>query len=1089
MRSTLGSVQRRHLILALVLTIPLVCRAALAQPQILRWDIEATVVEVGDPDKIFTTVRLGDPVKGFLSYDAAAVPAEPDPNDVLYEFQPFVVAGMTIENPRDNSRIELEPDREILAFVEIFNDVNNPMVGKFDGVSALQSMVSPKGFTGFATSVGVDLYGPPSVLSSTNLPTTLKLDDWPEATIAFYDAFGGPSSYLVAEIHTLTPVTPPTVPGDFNGNGYVDTADYVAWRDRLGSTYAQTDYDVWRANFGQAAAIATTVPGSAGGSNAAVPEASTLVLVGLILVSFTQRISGRCNRGSLSRLLAVAVAVTLNGPSGAHAQRPFFMGLGVLPGYAHSTVDDISYDGSVAAGGSHVVSGEREVYRWTRDSGMVGLGLPDHQIQRVSADGSTILATWEHLWTSKGLLTPPIGDGFLTGVSGDGSVVCGYNSGMRSAVRWTEADGVEYLPRPVGVFEALATDISADGSSILAIAIDANSRPQSLFLWSGAEGLLTLNLPSPFNGGREFVNLSDNGMVVTANMGADADRRGFRWTKDAGAVELGRLPDGRWMTATGVSADGSIVVGNSQGVSQADRRPAIWDSVHGPRYLDDLLMNELALGTDLAGWTLFRAEGVSGDGRTVIGEGMSPDGNSEAWIAYLGPAPRVVGDFNNDGTVDAADYAAWRNGLGTTYIQADYDVWRANFDTTAAAAAAVDERHVNGAIPEPSALLLVASAVAGVTWTLHGRRRRGLRPAARPTVAALALCVLVPSSARATLYTYLNVADTTTTAPSGLFTFFSVPSISGNRAAFRGDYSGGGSIFTGSGGALTTIATSGDPAPSGGTFTTFRPPAVDSGTVAFQGFYTNGSGISTGSGGALTTIAKSGDPAPPGGMFMDFGTAAIDGGTVAFVGDYTGGGGRGIFTGSGGVLTTIAKSGDPAPPGGTFTSFDHSAVDSGTVAFRGDYNAGVGIFMGSGGALTTIAKSGDPAPPGGTFSGLTSAEIDGGTVAFLGLYAGGHGIFTGSGGTLDTVIKTGDSLFGSTVTGLGFDRFGLDRDGSGNLAFGYTLADGRSGVAIASVPEARAWLMLGVLFIAALISGPLRKYIRGLFRRNSPDFG
>ena len=34
------------------------------------------------------------------------------------------------------------------------------------------------------------------------------------------------------------------------------------------------------------------------------------------------------------------------------------------------------------------------------------------------------------------------------------------------------------------------------------------------------------------------------------------------------------------------------------------------------------------------------------------------------------------GDFNLDGTVDAADYVVWRNGLGTTYTQSDYDVWR-----------------------------------------------------------------------------------------------------------------------------------------------------------------------------------------------------------------------------------------------------------------------------------------------------------------------------------------------------------------------------------------------------------------------------
>ena len=42
----------------------------------------------------------------------------------------------------------------------------------------------------------------------------------------------------------------------------------------------------------------------------------------------------------------------------------------------------------------------------------------------------------------------------------------------------------------------------------------------------------------------------------------------------------------------------------------------------------------------------------------------------------------TTGDYNRDGTVDAADYVVWRSGLGTTYTQADYDVWRANFGQT-----------------------------------------------------------------------------------------------------------------------------------------------------------------------------------------------------------------------------------------------------------------------------------------------------------------------------------------------------------------------------------------------------------------------
>ena len=36
------------------------------------------------------------------------------------------------------------------------------------------------------------------------------------------------------------------LPGDFDGNGIVDMADYVVWRAGLGTTFTQDDYDVWR---------------------------------------------------------------------------------------------------------------------------------------------------------------------------------------------------------------------------------------------------------------------------------------------------------------------------------------------------------------------------------------------------------------------------------------------------------------------------------------------------------------------------------------------------------------------------------------------------------------------------------------------------------------------------------------------------------------------------------------------------------------------------------------------------------------------------------------------------------------------------
>jgi hypothetical protein len=59
------------------------------------------------------------------------------------------------------------------------------------------------------------------------------------------------------------------LPGDFNGNGTVDAADYTVWRDGLGSTYTQAHYTEWKTHFGQSAgsaasAAATAVPEPAG---------------------------------------------------------------------------------------------------------------------------------------------------------------------------------------------------------------------------------------------------------------------------------------------------------------------------------------------------------------------------------------------------------------------------------------------------------------------------------------------------------------------------------------------------------------------------------------------------------------------------------------------------------------------------------------------------------------------------------------------------------------------------------------------------------------------------------------------------------
>jgi beta-glucanase (GH16 family) len=83
--------------------------------------------------------------------------------------------------------------------------------------------------------------------------------------------------------------------GDYNGDGKVDTADYVAWRQSLGQsgiglaadgsgngTVDQSDYNTWRSNFGNTSAGA----GAAASLIAAVPEPTSGVpmAIGIMLV-------------------------------------------------------------------------------------------------------------------------------------------------------------------------------------------------------------------------------------------------------------------------------------------------------------------------------------------------------------------------------------------------------------------------------------------------------------------------------------------------------------------------------------------------------------------------------------------------------------------------------------------------------------------------------------------------------------------------------------------------------------------------------------------------------------------------------------
>jgi hypothetical protein len=71
----------------------------------------------------------------------------------------------------------------------------------------------------------------------------------------------------------------------------------------------------------------------------------------------------------------------------------------------------------------------------------------------------------------------------------------------------------------------------------------------------------------------------------------------------------------------------------------------------------------------------------------------------------------LPGDFNKDGTVDAADYVVWRKTNGTPV---DYNLWRSHFGQTASGGAAATIEPSHTAVPEPRTVVVLLFATAGL---------------------------------------------------------------------------------------------------------------------------------------------------------------------------------------------------------------------------------------------------------------------------------------------------------------------------------------------------------------------------------------
>ena len=169
---------------------------------------------------------------------------------------------------------------------------------------------------------------------------------------------------------------------------------------------------------------------------------------------------------------------------------------------------------------------------------------------------------------------------------------------------------------PGGAFSSQASGVSDDGAVVVGTGTTAAG--EQAFHWTAGTGMVSLgNLPNGSFLSSSASDISGDGATIVGYGNPVVSGynfnlfRGFRWTQAGGMGEFGSLNGATNFEATGVSSDGSVVVGRS---GQQAFRWTQSDGITG-------------LGV-LAGYTGSRALMVSADGAVVAGSSYTPSSNT-----------------------------------------------------------------------------------------------------------------------------------------------------------------------------------------------------------------------------------------------------------------------------------------------------------------------------------------------------------------------------------------------------------------------------------------------------------------------------
>ncbi|MET3613298.1 putative HAF family extracellular repeat protein [Rhizobium aquaticum] len=254
----------------------------------------------------------------------------------------------------------------------------------------------------------------------------------------------------------------------------------------------------------------------------------------------------------------------------------------------------VNANGTVVVGWAYNSQRQEIPIIWTATNGASVLD-PNNPVfaipNAVSADGTRVVGDRPGTESSAFLWTQGVGYEALNtldnrssshgvGISYDGNVAVynvddGNGTGLNSrAYRWT-ANSTIALSRLNNGNAVHATAVSGDGMVVVGYANDGNlNNVQRAFAWRLVNGVGTMTSLDILNGGSvsraNAVNRDGSVIVGIADIdGQNAITRGFRWTQATGMITVEQwlqnngvaVGNNQTTTATGVSADGNVVVG------------------------------------------------------------------------------------------------------------------------------------------------------------------------------------------------------------------------------------------------------------------------------------------------------------------------------------------------------------------------------------------------------------------------------------------------------------------------------------------------------------------------------------------------